>query len=165
MLWKKLWSKNNSWSWGMMYTIWFRGKYVVSSIWIYKNKCTKQGLWFASERIDYDMTYSINQYISSIEPPVQNEEGRWYSTSGGVTIEDIWVWHGMTWWIASWLIGTLPRVKWVPTFKVECRRLGYVDDLTKWTHDRYNVGRIPEWCLGYSNQTEKQECGILQMDL
>ena len=22
MLWKKLWSKNNSWSWGMMYTIW-----------------------------------------------------------------------------------------------------------------------------------------------
>ena len=29
--------------------------------------------WFASERIDYDMTYSIDQYISSIEPPVQNE--------------------------------------------------------------------------------------------
>ena len=31
---------------------------------------------FASERIDYDMTYSIDQYISRIEPPVQNEEGR-----------------------------------------------------------------------------------------
>ena len=29
-----------------------KGKYVVSSIWIYKNKCTKQGSWFASERID-----------------------------------------------------------------------------------------------------------------
>ena len=38
------------------------GKFVVSSIWIYKkNKFTKQGLWFVSERIDYGMTYSINQ--------------------------------------------------------------------------------------------------------
>ena len=37
------------------------GKFVVSSIWIYKNKCTKKGLWFASERIDYDLTYSIDQ--------------------------------------------------------------------------------------------------------
>ena len=36
-------------------------KSVVSSIWIYKNKCTKQGLWFVSERIDYGMTYSIDQ--------------------------------------------------------------------------------------------------------
>ena len=25
--------------------------------------------------------------------------------------------------------------------------------------------RILEWCLGYSTQTRKQECGILQMDL
>ena len=66
-----------------------KGKCVVSSIWIYKNKCTKQGSWFALQRIDYDMTYSIDQYISSIEPPVQNEEGRWYSTSGGVTTEYI----------------------------------------------------------------------------
>ena len=63
-------------------------KYVISSIWIYKNKCTKQGSLFSSERIDYDMTYSIDQYISSIEPPVQNEEGRWYSTSRGVTTEN-----------------------------------------------------------------------------
>ena len=47
-----------------------KGKYIVSSIWIYKNKCTKKGSWFASKRIDYDMTYSIDQYISSIEPPV-----------------------------------------------------------------------------------------------
>ena len=47
-----------------------KGKSVVSSIWIYQNKCTKQGSWFALERIDYDMTYSIDQYISSIEPPV-----------------------------------------------------------------------------------------------
>ena len=38
-----------------------KGKFIVSSIWIYKNKCTKQGLWFASERIDYGMTYSIDQ--------------------------------------------------------------------------------------------------------
>ena len=35
-------------------------KFVVSSIWIYKNKCTKQGLWFVSERIDYVLTYSID---------------------------------------------------------------------------------------------------------
>ena len=28
-------------------------------------------------------------------------------------------------------IKTLPRVKWVPTFKVECGRLGYADDLTR----------------------------------
>ena len=40
-------------------------KYIVSSIWIYKKKCTKKGSWFASERIDYDMTYSIDQYIST----------------------------------------------------------------------------------------------------
>ena len=39
-----------------------KGKYVVSSIWIYKNKYTKQGSWFASERIDYDMTYSIESW-------------------------------------------------------------------------------------------------------
>ena len=32
------------------------GKSVVSSIWIFQNKCTKQGSWFASERIDYDIT-------------------------------------------------------------------------------------------------------------
>ena len=37
------------------------GKSVVSSIWIYKNKCTKQGSWFVSERIYYGMTYSIDQ--------------------------------------------------------------------------------------------------------
>ena len=134
-----------------------KGNYLVSSIWIYKNKYTKQGSWFALERINYDMTYSIDQYISSIEPPVQNEEGRWYSTSRGVTTENyIWVRHGMTSWIASWWIETLPRVKWVPTFKVECRRLGYVDDLMRRTHGR---------CLGYSAQTRKQECGIFQMDL
>ena len=142
-----------------------KGKYVVSSIWIYNNKCTKKGSSFSSERINYEMTYSIDQYISSIEPLVQNEEGRWYSTSGGVTVEDIWVRHGMTWWTTSWWIETLPRVKWVPTFKVECRRLGYVDDLTRWTHGRCYDERILEWCLGYSTQTRKQECGIFQMDL
>ena len=103
--------------------------------------------------------------LTSIETPVQNEEGRWYSTSGGVTTEDIWVRHGTTWWIASWWIDTLPRVKWVPTFNVECRRLGYVDDLTRWTHGRCYDEKILEWCLGYSTQTRKQECGILQMDL
>ena len=37
------------------------GKSVVSSIWIYKNKCTKKGLWFVSEIIVYGMTYSIDQ--------------------------------------------------------------------------------------------------------
>ena len=37
------------------------GKSVVSSIWMYKNKCTKKGLWFVSEIIDYGMTYSIDQ--------------------------------------------------------------------------------------------------------
>ena len=152
MLWKKLWSKNNSWSWGMMYTIW----------WIYKNKCTKQGSWFSPERIDYDMTYFIDQYISSIEPPVQNEEGRWYSTSGGVTIENyIWVRHGTTWWIASWWIETLPRVKWVPTFKVECRRLGYVDDPTRQTHGRcYDVWDTVPKPEGKSIVSSKWICKI-----
>ena len=37
------------------------GNSIVSSIWIYKNKCTKQGSWFSSERIDYGMIYSIDQ--------------------------------------------------------------------------------------------------------
>ena len=37
------------------------GKSIVSSIWIYKKKCTKKGLWFVSERIYYGMTYSIDQ--------------------------------------------------------------------------------------------------------
>ena len=54
-------------------------KSIVSSIWIYQNKCTKQGSWFSSERIDYDITYSNDQthlkYVSSIEPLVKNEEG------------------------------------------------------------------------------------------
>ena len=36
-------------------------KYVVSSIWIYKNKYTKKYSWFVSERIEYGMTYSIDQ--------------------------------------------------------------------------------------------------------
>ena len=27
---------------------------------------------------------------------------RWYSTSGGVTTKDLWVWHGMTRWTTSW---------------------------------------------------------------
>ena len=38
-----------------------KGKSVVSSIWIYKNKYTNQGSWFFSKRIDNGMTYSINQ--------------------------------------------------------------------------------------------------------
>ena len=59
----------------------------------------------------------------------------------------------------------MDRDFWVPTFKVECRRLGYVDDLTRWTHGRCYDKRILEWCLGYGTQTKKQECGILQMDL
>ena len=37
------------------------GKFAVSSIWIYKNKSTKQVSWFVLERIDYGMTYSIDQ--------------------------------------------------------------------------------------------------------
>ena len=37
------------------------GKSVVSSICIYKNKCTKQVLWFVSEILDYDKAYSIDQ--------------------------------------------------------------------------------------------------------
>ena len=37
------------------------GMSVLSSIWIYKNKYTKRGSWFFSERIDYGMTYSIDQ--------------------------------------------------------------------------------------------------------
>ena len=82
-----------------------------------------------------------------------------------MTIEDIWVRQGTTWWTTSWWIETLPRVKWVPTFKIECRRLGYVDDLTRWNHGRCYDERILEWCLGYSTQTRKQECGILKMDL
>ena len=36
-------------------------KFFVSSIWVYKKKCKNQGLWFVSERIDYGMTYSIDQ--------------------------------------------------------------------------------------------------------
>ena len=34
-----------------------------------------------------------------------------------------------------------------PTFKVEYIRLGYVDDLTRWTHGRCYDERILEWCL------------------
>ena len=37
------------------------GKFAVSSIWIYKNKCKNQGLWFVLERIDYGMAYAIEQ--------------------------------------------------------------------------------------------------------
>ena len=37
------------------------GNFVVSSIWIYNNKYTKQFSWFVSETIDYGMAYSINQ--------------------------------------------------------------------------------------------------------
>ena len=70
----------------------------------------------------------------------------------------------MTGWTTSIWNKTLPRVKWVPTFKVECGRLIYVDDLTEWTHGRRNDGRILEWCLGYSTQTINQECGIFQVD-
>ena len=65
-----------------------KGKYVVP-YGSTRTSVQSKGSWFASERIDYDMTYSIHKYISSIEPHVQNEEGRWYSTSGGVTTEDI----------------------------------------------------------------------------
>ena len=42
-----------------------------------------------------------------------------------------------------------------PTFKVECIRLGYVDDLTRWTHGRCYGQIILEWCLGYNTQTRK----------
>ena len=112
------------------------------------------------------LRYPIDQYLSSIEPPVQNEEGRWYSTSGGVTTENyIWVRHGTTWWIALWSIETLLRLKWVPTFKVECRRLGYVDDLRRQTHGRCYNERILEWCMGYSSQTRRKYYCILQMDI
>ena len=48
----------------------------------------------------------------------------------------------------------MDRDFWVPTFKVECRRLGYVDDLTRWTHGRCYDKRILEWFLGYSTKPE-----------
>ena len=73
--------------------------------------------------------------------PVQNTEGGWGFALGGVTADDLRVPHGTTWWIASRWTKTLPRVKWVPNFKVECGRLGYVDDLTEWTHGRCNDGK------------------------
>ena len=136
-----------------------KGKYIVSSIWIYKNKCTKKGSWFSSERIDYDMAYSIDQYISSIETTciewrrniILHFRGSDYRRYMSSTRYDM---------MESFLM-----VKWVPTFKVECRRLGYVDDLKRRTHGRCYDERILEWCLGYNTQTRKQECGIFQMDL
>ena len=50
------------------------GKSIVSSIWIYKNKYTKQGSWFVSKRIYYGMTYSIDQTHFSSEVEVYIEE-------------------------------------------------------------------------------------------
>ena len=75
--------------------------------------------------------------------PVKNAEGRWLSALGGVIAKDIQVWNGTIGWTTSWWTKTLPRVKWVPTFKVECGRLVYVDNLTGWTHGRSNDRRIP----------------------
>ena len=58
-------------------------------------------------------------------------------------------------------------------FEVEDR----VTHVCKLKKDRYGMkqdprpwyGRIPvingEWCLGYSTQTRKQECGVFQVDL
>ena len=74
-----------------------------------------------------------------------------------MTTEDIWVRHGMTWWTASWWIDTLPRVKWVPTLKVECKGIRYVDGLTRRTHGRCYDERTLEWCMGYSSQTRRKE--------
>ena len=73
--------------------------------------------------------------------PVQNAGG-WCFASRGVTTEDLRVGHGTTWWTTFIWTKALPRVKWVTTFKVECRILGYVDDLTLWTHGRSNDGRV-----------------------
>ena len=50
------------------------GKFVVSSIWIYKNKYTKQGSWFVLEIINYSMTYSIDQIHFSSEVEVYIEK-------------------------------------------------------------------------------------------
>ena len=97
--------------------------------------------------------------------PVQNVEGIWCFTSRGVTTWDLWVRHGTTWWTTSCWIETLPRVKRVPTFKVECRRPGYVDDPTRRTHGKCYDERILEWCLGFSSQTRRKEYSILQMDM
>ena len=101
--------------------------------------------------------------------PVQNVEGRWCSTSRGVTTKYLWVWHNTTWWIASWWIKTLPRVKWVPTFKVECRILGYVDDLTRQTHGRCYDQRVTvdhgELCLRYGSKTWREVHCVFHMDL
>ena len=50
------------------------GKSIVSSIWIYKNKYTKQGSWFVSKRIDYGMTYSIDHTHFSSEVEVNIDQ-------------------------------------------------------------------------------------------
>ena len=50
------------------------GKSVLSSIWIYKNKFTKQGSWFVSERIYYGMTYSNEQTNFSNKAEVYIEQ-------------------------------------------------------------------------------------------
>ena len=43
----------------------------------------------------------------------------------------------------------------------------YEDDAHKkeWVDDERIQVNNEEWCLGYSTQTKKQECGIFKMDI
>ena len=138
-----------------------KGKYVVSSIWIYKNKVYKARfvICLRKNRLWHDILYwpvyikhrtTCTEWRRKIILHFRGSDYRRYLSSTRYDMMDNFL---MDWDF------------WVPTFKVECRRLGYVDDLTRWTHGRCYDKRILEWCLGYSTQTRKQECGILQMDL
>ena len=69
-----------------------------------------------------------------------------------MTAEDPQVRHDTTGWTAPCWTETLPRVKWIPTFKVECGRLGYVDDLRRQTHRRCYDTRMMIGIYKHSNQ-------------
>ena len=142
-----------------------KGKYVVSSIWICKNKCTKKESWFASERIDYDMTYSIDQYISSIESPIQNGRRKIILHFRG---SDYRRYLSSTWYN---MMDSFMMDRDFTKSKVGSNLQGWMQKTRIcWWPDKMNSWKMLWWkntrmMFGYSTQTRKQERGIFQMDL
>ena len=142
-----------------------KGKYVVSSIWIYKNKCTKQRFMIClrKNRLWHDILYwqvyikhraTCTEWRGKMILHFRGSDYRRYLSSTWYNMMDNFLLdrdftkskEGSN--LQGWIQKT--RICWWPDKTISWKML--------WWNNL-------EWCLGYSSQNIRKEYSILQMDM
>ena len=167
MLWKKLWSKNNSWLWGMMYMIWFQDIREVRSIFhmdlqeqVYKARIM---ICLRKNRLWHDILYwpvyikhgtTCTEWRRKIILHFRKSDNKRYLS---LTRYDMMYNFLMDRDFTKSKVGSSLQ-SWMQKTRI-C-----------WWSDKTNSWKMLwwknlEWCLGYSSQTRRKEYSILQMDM